>query len=115
MYSTLWFIIIAVVFVAIAAFASRVTKPRESDLGAIRLFIDRHHLHLRDVKQTFNYWRYWSGGNLLLSNISRVFVVTAAREDGQVVEYHLAFDPLSQSAEPRLLKERVVKTSGTSN
>ena len=101
-------IILIAAFVLIGVVTHCANKTRPSDLDAISEFAHLHQLRDTNVRRSYNHWRYWIGGRPLLSNISRIFVLTGTTHDGSVIEYHLAFDPLAADTKPQMLQERRV-------
>jgi len=49
-------------------------------------------LRIISIEQRYNQWPYWLRGHLLLSNVARIFVITAESKEGGTRELHVAFD-----------------------
>ncbi|SRR5260221_8172017 len=99
-------IIVLIAFAVIAFFGRRAAKPRESDFEAIDAYARSRNLRVVKVANSSNHWRYWARGRLLLSNLSRVYIVTAESASGSPLEIHIAFDPLSGADKPKVLLEK---------
>jgi hypothetical protein len=85
-------ILLLLVFVAAFRFAARMSKARPSDFQAIQELADARALRIISIEQRHNQWPYWLRGHLLLSNISRIFVVAVESKEGASRELHLAID-----------------------
>ena len=94
------------IFLVVWLCLGRILKSRPSDYAAIETFAASKGTKVISIKRNDNHWRYWLRGKLLLSNISRIFIVTVEASDGARREFHLAFDPLGSSGGLRVLEER---------
>jgi hypothetical protein len=98
------------IFLVLAAFVGasylrhRMSRSRTSDLTAIERYINSNNLRVVEITQNGNHWRYWLRGNLLLSNVARIYLVTAESSDGALSTIHMAFDPIDNPTEPKILK-----------
>ena len=78
-------------------FQARSLKARPSDFEAIEVFAKARALHVISIEQRYNPWPYWLRGHLLISNLARIFVVTADSGEGGRRELHVVFDSLGKS------------------
>jgi hypothetical protein len=85
-------ILILLAFVAAFQFSARISKARPSDFEAIHELANARALRIISIEQRYNQWPYWLRGQLFLSNIARIFVVTVESKDGRSRELHVAID-----------------------
>jgi len=97
-------IVVVGVVVGVGYLARRFVRPRQSDFDAIEQYATSKNLRVVSVRQSFNYWRYWASGHLLLSNVSRIFIVTTESPEGTRSDIHVAFDPLRNSEGAKILR-----------
>jgi hypothetical protein len=98
-------ILVLLAFIAALVFGARSSKARPSDFEAIEAFAKVRALRIVSVEQRYNPWPYWLRGRLLLSNMARIFVVTANSDEGGRRELHVAFDNWGTSGGIQVLRE----------
>jgi hypothetical protein len=100
------FLLFLIAAAAILFFQARSHRARPSDLEAIEDYAKSRGMTVASIKQNNSYWRYWLRGRLLLSNLSRTFIVITNSPDGSRHEIHVAFDPWGSSKGLQVLEER---------
>jgi hypothetical protein len=106
------YVILAIIPLLIAGqiyLISRFTKSRPSDYESIDAMLKARSLQKIAVTKDNNYFRYWIRG-LGLSNVARIYIVTAAEQNGSRREIHVAFDDWSSSGELQVLLDRELST-----
>ena len=103
-------VLVLLAFIAAHRFAAKIAKAKPSDFEAIEAFVKARALRVISIEQRYNQWPYWLRGHLRLSNIARIFVVTAESHLGVGRrEFHVAFDDnWGASHDLQLLREIVV-------
>ena len=97
-------VLVLLAFIAALRFGARASKARPSDFEAIEAFARARALRVISIEQRYNPWPYWLTGHLVLSNLARIFVVTADSIEGRR-ELHVAFDIWRNSPAIQLLQE----------
>src|SRR5262245_44366995 len=100
--------VVLLIFLGALYLRRRWSRATASDFRAIRAYAQSRNLQILEIVQSGNHWRYWLRGNLLLSNVARIFVVTVENPGGQRRKLHVAFDPIGGSRELKLLQEKPV-------
>ena len=98
-------VLVLLAFVAVFRFGARASKARPSDFEAIEAFAKARALRIVSIEQRYNPWPYWLTGHLGLSNLARIFIVTAASDEAGCREFHVAFDIWRNSRDIQLLQE----------
>jgi hypothetical protein len=89
-------------------FGWRTSVPRKGDFDAIEAYARSRGLQVSEVRAANNHWRYWLRGKLSLSNLARIYIVTAKTASGACTEIHMAVDPISRSSALTVLEENSV-------
>ncbi len=103
-------LLVLLAFIAALRFSARISKAKPSDFEAIEAFVKARALRVISIEQRYDSWPYWLRGHLSLSNIARIFVVTAESDlGGGRKEFHVAFDDnWGASHDLQLLREIAV-------
>ena len=103
------YVILAIVPLLIAGqiyLIYRFTKSRPSDYGSINAMLNARSLKkIAVTRGNNNFFRYWIRG-YGLSNVARIYIVTAEEQDGSRREIHVAFDDWSSNGELQVLLEK---------
>ena len=84
--------------------------PAAADLAAIDAYAASNEFRVAAVTEGENHWYYWLRGKIFLSNIARIFVVTAEDLKGTQRQIHIAITggALGQSRKLKVLLEEDV-------
>jgi hypothetical protein len=80
-------------------------------MKAIQAFAISNGLRVVSITQRNNPWRYWVRGQVLLSNLTRIFVLVAEVPGGSLREVHVAFDPLAKRKGLQVLLEKSIRST----
>lgn len=86
--------IVVALFIGALIWRRRLSRPRQSDYEAIEAYARSNGFRVCEIGATGAHWRHWLRGNLLLSNISRTYLVSVEDSEGKRKDLHVAFDPL---------------------